>query len=49
MYSDLFRLAGRPPLARPASSVELPSIEPNAGRLVGFNTNSRQQYEDFLR
>jgi crotonobetainyl-CoA:carnitine CoA-transferase CaiB-like acyl-CoA transferase len=49
MYSDLFHsLAGRPPLARPARSVELPSIEPTRDGWVGFNTNSRQQYEDFL-
>jgi crotonobetainyl-CoA:carnitine CoA-transferase CaiB-like acyl-CoA transferase len=49
MYSDLFHaLAGRPPLERPARSVELPSIEPTRDGWVGFNTNSRQQYQDFL-
>jgi crotonobetainyl-CoA:carnitine CoA-transferase CaiB-like acyl-CoA transferase len=49
MYADLFHsLAGRPPLDRPARSVELPSIEPTLDGWVGFNTNSRQQYQDFL-
>jgi crotonobetainyl-CoA:carnitine CoA-transferase CaiB-like acyl-CoA transferase len=49
MYSDLFHsLAGRPPLERPARTVELPSIEPTRDGWVGFNTNSRQQYQDFL-
>ena len=32
---------------RPAS-VELPSIEPTADGWVGFNTNTRQQFDDFL-
>ena len=49
MYSDLFHsLAGRPPLPGPARTVELPSIEPTRDGWVGFNTNSRQQYQDFL-
>jgi crotonobetainyl-CoA:carnitine CoA-transferase CaiB-like acyl-CoA transferase len=49
MYSDLFHsLAGRPPTTGPARSIELPSIEPSADGWVGFNTNSRQQYRDFL-
>ena len=49
MYADLFHsLAGRPPLERPARTVELPSIEPTRDGWVGFNTNSRQQYQDFL-
>lgn len=49
MYADLFHaLAGRPPTDAPARSVEIPSIEPTADGWVGFNTNSRQQYRDFL-
>jgi crotonobetainyl-CoA:carnitine CoA-transferase CaiB-like acyl-CoA transferase len=49
MYADLFHsLAGRPPTTRPARSVEVPSIEPTRDGWVGFNTNSRQQYRDFL-
>jgi crotonobetainyl-CoA:carnitine CoA-transferase CaiB-like acyl-CoA transferase len=49
MYADLFHsLAGRPPTTSPARTIELPSIEPTADGWVGFNTNSRQQYRDFL-
>ncbi|MCB9726111.1 MAG: CoA transferase [Spirochaetaceae bacterium] len=48
-YADLmYALAGRPeprPLAR---SVEIPSIEPTLDGWVGFNTNSAQQFSDFL-
>ncbi len=48
-YADLMHsLAGRPPTTQPARSVELPSIEPSRDGWVGFNTNSRQQYRDFL-
>jgi crotonobetainyl-CoA:carnitine CoA-transferase CaiB-like acyl-CoA transferase len=48
-YADLMHsLTGRPPLDRPARSTELPSIEPTLDGWVGFNTNSRQQYMDFL-
>jgi crotonobetainyl-CoA:carnitine CoA-transferase CaiB-like acyl-CoA transferase len=48
-YADLmWSLVGRPPAERPARSVELPSIEPTADGWVGFNTNSRQQFQDFL-
>jgi crotonobetainyl-CoA:carnitine CoA-transferase CaiB-like acyl-CoA transferase len=49
MYADLFHgLAGRPPRDLPARSVEIPSIEPTADGWVGFNTNTRQQFQDFL-
>ncbi len=49
MYLDLmYSLMGRPPLSGPARSVEIPSIEPTRDGWVGFNTNSRQQYTDFL-
>jgi crotonobetainyl-CoA:carnitine CoA-transferase CaiB-like acyl-CoA transferase len=50
LYADLmYSLSGRPPIdpARPARTVELPSIEPTADGWVGFNTNSRQQFESF--
>ncbi len=47
-FSDLFAsLAGRPPLDRPARSVELPSIEPTLDGWVGFNTNTREQFDSF--
>lgn len=50
VYADLtHELAGRPPLKRPPRSVEIPSIEPTSDGWVGFTTNSRQQYQDFLR
>lgn len=49
IYSDLMAsLAGRPKAAWPTRSVEIPSIEPTSDGWVGFNTNSRQQYNDFL-
>ena len=43
-------ILGRPPLdpARPTRSFETPSIEPTLDGFVGFNTNTRQQFEDFL-
>lgn len=49
-FADLFRsLAGRPPLdpSRPPRSVEIPSIEPTADGWVGFNTNTRDQFDSF--
>ncbi len=47
-FSDLFaNLAGRPPLTRPARTVELPSIEPTTDGWVGFNTNTREQFDSF--
>lgn len=48
-FADLYHeLAGRPPLTLPARQVEIPSIEPTADGWVGFNTNTRQQFESFL-
>jgi crotonobetainyl-CoA:carnitine CoA-transferase CaiB-like acyl-CoA transferase len=48
-YSDLMhRLAGRPPLDPVGRNVEIPSIEPTLDGWVGFNTNSREQYQSFL-
>jgi len=48
-YLDLMdHMNGRPePLGGPRS-VELPSIEPTLDGWVGFNTNSNQQFTDFL-
>ncbi len=40
-------LTGRPDWPRPPRSLETPSIEPTADGWVGFNTNTRQQWEDF--
>ncbi len=49
IFSDLqYRLEGSPPITRPPRRVELPSIEPTKDGWVGFNTNTRQQYDDFL-
>jgi crotonobetainyl-CoA:carnitine CoA-transferase CaiB-like acyl-CoA transferase len=49
IFADLMhRLAGRPTIDAPPRWVELPSIEPTLDGWVGFNTNSRQQFEDFL-
>jgi crotonobetainyl-CoA:carnitine CoA-transferase CaiB-like acyl-CoA transferase len=48
-YTDLmYALAGSPPITGPARTVEIPSIEPTRDGWVGFNTNSRQQFDDFL-
>jgi crotonobetainyl-CoA:carnitine CoA-transferase CaiB-like acyl-CoA transferase len=49
-YTDLLHsLIGRPNVAgTPARSIELPSIEPTKDGWVGFNTNSAQQFRDFL-
>ena len=41
-------LAGEPPLTLPARQVEVPSIEPTKDGWVGFNTNTRLQFESFL-
>lgn len=49
-YSDLSNsLAGRPEPdpAIPPRSVEIPSIEPTLDGWVGFNTNTRDQWESF--
>ena len=49
LFTDLSHsLASRPALKNPQRSVEIPSIEPTLDGWVGFNTNSRQQYQDFL-
>ncbi len=49
VFGDLISsLSGRPPLSQPARMVEIPSIEPTRDGWVGFNTNSRQQFDDFL-
>jgi crotonobetainyl-CoA:carnitine CoA-transferase CaiB-like acyl-CoA transferase len=50
-FSDLqARLEGVRPdhLIGEAQRVEIPSIEPTADGWVGFTTNSRQQFDDFL-
>ena len=48
-YRDLMAsLGGRPAARAPERTVEIPSIEPTADGWVGFTTNSRQQYLDFL-
>ncbi|MEX1218247.1 MAG: CoA transferase [Acidimicrobiales bacterium] len=49
-YSDLFNsLAGRPEPdpTIPPRNVEIPSIEPTLDGWVGFNTNTRDQWESF--
>lgn len=51
LFSDVTdSLAGRPDLSvRPAArSLETPSVEPTADGYVGFNTNTAQQFSDFL-
>ena len=50
LYADLFdSVRGRPELdGPPARSLESPSVEPTKDGYVGFNTNTRQQFEDFL-
>ncbi|WP_319456762.1 MULTISPECIES: CoA transferase [unclassified Mycobacterium] len=48
-FIDLYyALAGSPPITAPPRMTELPSIEPTADGWVGFNTNTRQQFESFL-
>jgi crotonobetainyl-CoA:carnitine CoA-transferase CaiB-like acyl-CoA transferase len=49
-FADLFHsLHGRPELdpTLPSRSVEIPSIEPTKDGWVGFNTNTREQWENF--
>ena len=49
-FADLFHsLHGRPRLdpSLPSRSVEIPSIEPTLDGWVGFNTNTREQWESF--
>lgn len=48
-YSDLmYALNGRPPLTNVQRTFETPSVEPTLDGYVGFCTNSRQQFDDFL-
>ncbi|MBB85511.1 MAG: CoA transferase [Deltaproteobacteria bacterium] len=48
-YADLMdHLNGRPEPVGAPRSVEVPSIEPTKDGWVGFNTNSNQQFTDFL-
>ncbi len=50
-FRDLWHgIEGRPDLtgASPIRSFETPSIEPTLDGYVGFNTNTRQQFESFL-
>ncbi len=48
MFADLYhQLEGRPELTTVPWSLETPSIEPTIDGYVGFNTNTRQQLEDF--
>jgi crotonobetainyl-CoA:carnitine CoA-transferase CaiB-like acyl-CoA transferase len=51
LYVDVvYGLLGRPPVEQlgPPRSIETPSIEPTLDGYVGFCTNSRQQFDDFL-
>jgi crotonobetainyl-CoA:carnitine CoA-transferase CaiB-like acyl-CoA transferase len=49
IYVDLvFSLMDRPHIPGPMRQLEIPSIEPTKDGWVGFNTNSRQQFDDFL-
>ena len=50
LFADLFdSLRGRPDLSKEhvARTLETPSIEPTRDGYVGFNTNTRNQYESF--
>lgn len=48
-FSDtLHNLLGRPPLIDPPRIIEAPSVEPTSDGWVGFCTNTRQQFDDFL-
>ena len=44
----LWQMLGDPDPPGPAQSIETPSIEPTRDGWVGFCTNSRQQFADFL-
>lgn len=47
-FADLFdSIRGRAELTTIARSMETPSIEPTLDGFVGFNTNTRQQFDDF--
>jgi crotonobetainyl-CoA:carnitine CoA-transferase CaiB-like acyl-CoA transferase len=43
-----YELYGKPPITTVHRTFETPSIEPTADGYVGFTTNSRQQFDDFL-
>ena len=43
-----YTLNGRPPISNVHRTFETPSIEPTTDGYVGFCTNSRQQFDDFL-
>jgi crotonobetainyl-CoA:carnitine CoA-transferase CaiB-like acyl-CoA transferase len=48
-FSDLMNnMVGRPPIDRPARSLESPSVEPCKDGWVGFNTNSGQMFVNYL-
>ena len=48
-YGDLmYKLQGSPQRKPNARTVEIPSVEPTLDGWVGFNTNSREQYNSFL-
>ncbi len=51
VFNDLFQsLAGRPAFdpTQPSRQFETPSIEPTLDGYVGFNTNTREQFDAFL-
>jgi crotonobetainyl-CoA:carnitine CoA-transferase CaiB-like acyl-CoA transferase len=48
-YGEYMRsMMGNPPIAGPSRSIETPSIEPTLDGYVGFCTNSREQFDNFL-
>jgi crotonobetainyl-CoA:carnitine CoA-transferase CaiB-like acyl-CoA transferase len=47
-YADLMQRLSGQPLKIPHRTVEIPSIEPTADGWVGFNTNSKAQFQAFL-
>ena len=44
----MYVLGGKPPITKVHRTFETPSIEPTQDGYVGFCTNSRQQFDDFL-
>ena len=48
-YGEYMRsMLGNPPITGPSRSIETPSIEPTLDGYVGFCTNSREQFDNFL-
>ena len=48
-YADFrYQMMDCPPITAPGRTLETPSIEPTLDGWVGFCTNSRQQFDDFL-